>query len=154
MILDNLSQYLRYQSLAPGFDLGFAFLKRLDLLDLPNGRHTIDGDQVFAIIARDQGRGREASPLEFHRRHIDIQYVVQGKELIGWQSTPTCTHVRARYDADKDIGFFDDSPATWCHLASGDFAIFFPNDAHAPLAGEGIVHKVVVKVACDDSAFT
>ncbi len=31
-------------------------------------------------------------------------------------------------------------------LARGQFAIFFPDDAHAPLAASGSLHKVVIKV--------
>jgi beta-galactosidase beta subunit len=32
-------------------------------------------------------------------------------------------------------------------LQPGSFAIFFPEDAHAPLSSTGRVHKIVVKVA-------
>jgi beta-galactosidase beta subunit len=45
------------------------------------------------------------------------------------------------------VGFFYDRPTTWLTLSAGQFAVFFPEDAHAPLAGQGGVHKAVVKVA-------
>jgi beta-galactosidase beta subunit len=32
-------------------------------------------------------------------------------------------------------------------VPAGSFAIFFPDDAHAPLATTGEAHKLVVKVA-------
>ena len=94
-----------------------------------------------------QGRGAEQALLEFHRRYIDIQFVVAGIDLIGWLPTPSCQRVSTPYDEAKDVGFFYDRPATWLSVAAGQFALFFPEDAHAPLAGQGAVHKAVVKVA-------
>jgi beta-galactosidase beta subunit len=34
-------------------------------------------------------------------------------------------------------------------VAPGSFGIFFPEDAHAPAAADGPIHKVVLKVAVD-----
>ncbi len=152
MIIDHLSQAARYQMLVSGLKLGFDFLHRNDLLSLADGKHVIDDERVFAIVAHDQGRGKPESPLEFHARYIDIQYVIGGTDLIGWRSTPSCQQVLSKYDRDKDIGFFKEEPRTWFPLDAGNFAIFFPDDAHAPLAGEGTVHKVVVKVAVAEYA--
>jgi methionine aminotransferase len=36
--------------------------------------------------------------------------------------------------------------AITCAVRPGDFAVFFPSDAHAPGGGTGPVHKIVVKV--------
>lgn len=147
MILDTLLLADRYLALAAGLDIGFEFLRRPDLASLDDGRHEIDGERVFAIVARGEGRGADASPLEFHRRFLDIQYVVAGTEVIGWSPLQVCEQSRELYNSDKDIGFFDDQPQTWLQLEAGSFTIFFPNDVHAPLAGHGPVHKVVIKVA-------
>ncbi len=149
MILDNLSKFARYQSLAPGLDKGFEFLRRKGLADLADGKHEIDGEQVFAIVASNQGRGPHDSPLEFHSRYIDLQYALDGSDLIGWQSTLACNQVLTAYNREQDIGFFKDEPQTWFRLDAGNFAIFFPDDAHAPLAGEGTVRKIVIKIAVD-----
>jgi YhcH/YjgK/YiaL family protein len=53
------------------------------------------------------------------------------------------------YDPQKDIAFFADRPDTWIHVPAGRFAIFFPEDAHAPLGGLGLLKKAVVKIALD-----
>ena len=42
---------------------------------------------------------------------------------------------------------FGDKPDLWFSLPPGSFAIFFPSDAHAPLAGAGKTMKAVVKIA-------
>src|SRR5262245_27504458 len=142
-MVDDLAGAPRYAGLHPLFARAFAFLQRPDLAALPDGKHTILDDRLFAIVARSQGRGAERALLEFHRRYIDIQYVLAGTDLIGWQPTSRCQHVATPYDEIKEVGFFADRPATWISVAAGQFAVFFPDDAHAPLAGHGAVHKTV-----------
>lgn len=147
MILDRITNAARYARLHPGFGEAFAYLLRADLAAQPLGKHAIDGERLLAILARDAGRGQAGSPLESHRRYIDIQYVIEGTDIIGWRPLADCHGVSQPYSADRDIGFFSDTPDTWLTLPAGTFAIFFPEDAHAPLAGEGETHKAVMKVA-------
>jgi biofilm protein TabA len=147
MFIDHLENAERYHALHPGFADGFAFLHRDDLAQLPNGRHDIDGERLFAIVSRVEGRGRELSPLEIHRRYIDIQFTIGGEDCIGWLPTSECQRVSSPYDERKDLGFFFDRPDTWLAVGPGIFGVFYPEDAHAPLASSGPIHKVVVKVA-------
>ena len=147
MILDALNHFGRYLALNPEFSAAFDFLRRPDLANLPIGRCGIRGDRVFAIIGRDTGRGREPSLLEAHRKYIDIQFVVSGDEWIGWRDLNTCHESGRGYSAEKEIEFYTAVPEIWFRVPPGSFAVFFPEDAHAPLAGSGPVHKVVVKVA-------
>jgi YhcH/YjgK/YiaL family protein len=147
MILGLLADQVLYEKLHPGFQTAFRFLRGEDLLQLKDGRYPIDGEQIFAIVARAEGRSKKDSPLEYHQRYIDIQYIVEGVDIIGWQPTSECREVAQQYVAEQDIGFFRDIPRTWCHLPAGAFAIFFPEDAHAPLAGTGAIHKIVLKIA-------
>ncbi len=149
MIIDHLQRFEHYLCLHPGFRAGIDFLRRPDLKQLPPGRHELDGRRLFAMVALDQGRGREKSLLEFHRKYIDIQYVLGDVDLIGWRPTELCDRLATPYDTEKDIGFFYDRPETWLEVAAGYFAILFPEDAHAPLATMGNIHKVVVKVAVE-----
>ena len=147
MIVDRLSNAPLYERLNPLFAAGFEFLSRPGTSSLTDGRHPIDGDRVFAIVSRNQGRGRVDSMLEAHRRYIDIQFVVAGQDCIGWMPRADCQRVSQAYDPETDLEFFYDRPDTWLAAPAQVFAIFFPDDAHAPLGTEGAVHKVVVKVA-------
>jgi biofilm protein TabA len=149
MILDELSAARRYAKLHPGFQLGFDFLARTDLAQLDGGRHEIDGDRVFALINRDPGRGRAGARLEAHRKYIDIQFLVDGREEIGWRPTHTCSELSQPYDESRDVMFFADAPLTWIELPTSRFMIFYPEDAHAPLAASGDNVKAVIKVAVD-----
>ena len=149
MIIDRLENADRYGDMHPGFAKAFAFLKRSDLAELPAERHEIDGDKLFCMISKGPGRPRAEANLEAHRKYIDIQYVIAGNEEMGWKPTADCHVVDAPYDAEKDIGFFKDAPDSWNEVPAGSFVIFFPQDAHAPLVGDGQIHKVVLKIAVE-----
>jgi len=77
---------------------------------------------------------------------IDIQYSIAGTDEIGWRPASECHLVEKEYDADSDCGLFADSPEVWLPLSPGTFCVLFPEDAHAPLGGEGELSKIVVKV--------
>jgi len=147
LILADLRDHAHYHALHARFPAGFEFLLRSDLSELASGRHEIDGVDLFAIVDRGIGRGKADSPLEYHQRYLDIQYVVSGIDLIGWMPSAECRHLKSPFDADRDLGFFADRPGTWCRVPAGTFAIFYPHDAHAPLGSTGPIHKVVLKVA-------
>lgn len=147
MVLDVLANAGRYSALHPSFTRAFAFLASVDLDALQPGRNEIDGDALFVILDRKDGRGHEGARLEAHRRYIDIQYTVSGDEEIGWSAFAACADPDAPFDEAKDIGFFRDRPSTWLRVPPGSFAIFFPEDAHAPLAGRGALVKAIVKIS-------
>jgi YhcH/YjgK/YiaL family protein len=122
-------------------------LKETDLRSLKDGKYEIDGENVFAIVAKGQGRNKEEANLEIHRRYIDIQFIISGSDEMGWKPTNACISPIDEFDLQNDIQFFNDKPESWVLVNPDNFAIFFPEDAHLPLISEGLVHKVVVKVA-------
>lgn len=147
MILDDLSGAARYYHLHPDFREAFEFLSRGDLASLANGKIELQGERLFALINRDPGRGHEGARLEAHRKYIDIQFLVDGSEEIGWRPTAECRQLTEPYAEPRDIMFFGDAPHTWIQLPVGKYMIFYPEDAHAPLAARGDNVKAVIKVA-------
>lgn len=147
MIKDRLENAQQHCNLHPDFERAFSFLLRSDLAQLPADRYDIDGERLFCFISTDQARSRSEAKLEAHRRYIDIQYLIAGREEMGWRLSTDCSQVQIPYDAPKDIVFYDDQPETWTELSPGEFILFFPKDAHAPLVGDGLIHKAVLKIA-------
>jgi YhcH/YjgK/YiaL family protein len=145
MILDRIEEAGRYANAHPWFEAAFRFLVRTDLASLPVGRIDLDGGRFYALVMDAEGKGRDGARLETHRKFVDIQYVVRGCDLMGWRSA-TEPLLGEGYDAAKDIEFHRAAPVCWLDVPGGHFAVFFPADAHAPLAGSGPVRKVVVKV--------
>lgn len=146
MVLDILGNAAKYAGLKAGISEAFGFLDQPGLAELPDGEYEILGDQVYAIIAHENGRSISEGKLEGHRKYIDIQYVISGEESIGWKNREGLVR-SADYDAECDVEFFEGEPDSIVRVPPGSFAIFLPTDAHFPLIGNEPIHKVVVKVA-------
>lgn len=147
MILATLAEAERFFAQHRLFAQAFAFLRGTDLRSLEPGRHGVQGDELFAIVEACAGRTRAEAKLECHRRYIDIQLVLEGVDEMGWRPLAECRKPATDYDVARDIRFFDDPPSSWIATPAGSFCIFFPEDAHAPLVGEGMIRKVVMKIA-------
>lgn len=147
MIFDTLANAERYAALHHRFPRAFEFLRGTNLKALAPGRYPIDGENLIAIVEAVPGRSRIAAKLECHRKYIDIQLVLDGIDEMGWKPLHECRVPLGDFNAEKDIQFFRDTPASWVITPPGAFCIFFPEDAHAPLVGTGEIRKVIVKVA-------
>lgn len=148
MILDTLQNAPAYEILNPRFPLAFSRLRQLAVRgDLPEGRIDIQGDDIFALVVKGSGKPKDDARTETHRRYIDIQYTADGVDLIGWIPASECVSALG-YDDQKDLEFYRDRPADWLAVKQGKFAVFFPADAHAPMANTGQpITKIVIKVA-------
>ncbi len=150
MIVTDLKLIERQMPLSPTLVKAIEFLRRPDLASLDAERVEIDGDRVFALPQRCETVPPEKARYEYHRRYIDLQFILEGEETIGWAPAARMRITEA-YDREKDITFGDVPPgeATLVRLQAGQVAVFYPEDAHAPrLASRGpaAVRKVVVKV--------
>ncbi len=146
MILDHLSRAEKYFHVHPGFKHAFDYLKKTDLRTLTEGRHDIDGDDIYIIIANDS-TGNERRKLEVHRNYIDIQLAIDGSFPLEWHDIDSCKNTATDYDREKDIRFFSDPPLFTVTMISDMFAVLFPEDAHAPQPPLTSVKKAIVKVA-------
>ncbi len=135
----------------PSFRLAIDFLRRKDLPDLPDGTVPLDGKRVFAILQRYQTAVQDSPRFEYHRKYIDLQYILAGEEIIGW--APAADMIPSLdYDEQEDICFGLMEPGRWSpvNLRAGHVGVFWPEDGHAPrLVAEApvLVRKIVVKVS-------
>jgi len=147
MILDKIENADLYANISENLKKGFDFLKNTDLLNAEIGKHEIDGKNVFALVSEYESKAHQDCRLEAHRTYADIQYIVSGKEAIGFATLNDQT-VTAEYNTDKDIIFFS-GETEQLTVEAGMFAVFFPQDVHRPcmqIGGPEKVKKVVVKV--------
>jgi YhcH/YjgK/YiaL family protein len=131
MIVGELKSW-RSLTNVKGLEPAFEFLEQASSRELPAGKHPIDGDRFFAIVVRADSRSPETAEFEAHRKYIDIQYLVSGRELIGVAPTEKL-QVLSPYDETKEAALYS-IPAEYAKLEMEPdrFAIFFPNDAHMP----------------------
>jgi len=147
MIIDTIQNASRYFSLHPLFAKAFQFINQTDLANAADGKSDI-AEGLKAIISNAPGKTKEASLAKFecHDKNIDIQLCVNGVETIGWKPREKCISANGDYNDEKDVLFFGDTPDMFFQLTNGQFAIFFPEDVHAPMIGEGAIKKLVIKV--------
>jgi len=148
IISDDLRNWEKHRSLLPMAD-AFHFLMRADLQKLETGRQEIHGDDMYALVQRNQSRPIESAEFEAHRLYLDIQYLISGEEFIALTPQQGLT-VSKPYDESKDIEFYL-KPPQYQKIAMnpGRFAVFYPEHAHLPNCHPnqpGPLHKVVVKV--------
>lgn len=149
MILDSVKSFEKYKTLVPGFDKVYEFIRKNNLLELAEGKHEIDGNNVYCTIFDGPLKSYEEAPLEVHDSYIDIHVVLEGSETIGIKDRALCNEhgENVKYREADDIAFLgDDEPDNFVSLGVNNLAIVFPADAHAPLIGEGTIKKAVFKV--------
>ncbi|MHB1035641.1 MAG: YhcH/YjgK/YiaL family protein [Pirellulales bacterium] len=153
MILDRLENACLYRRLGARIAAAFDYLCATDFRQLLDGRYELDGDRLFAMVQRYVTRPPSAAKWEAHRQYVDVQYVVEGVERIGYAPLVDGLPVVEAYDAAKDLAFFD-AGGDLVTVRAGSFAIFTPQDLHAPglaaeSSGPAEVRKVVVKCRVD-----
>ncbi|MBN1835300.1 MAG: YhcH/YjgK/YiaL family protein [Spirochaetales bacterium] len=152
MILDRLERCRRYACLGKPFERAFAYLAGTDFSALPDGRRSIDGERLFALLQTYRTRAPGEVSFETHRHHVDVQLFLQGAETIYWLPADDLDSLRT-YNEETDAAWYADPPL-WdrCPVAltAGLVGVYFPDDAHKPCChpsgGPQTVRKVVVKV--------
>lgn len=149
MILDHLHNSSKYSELHPGFSPAFAWLKATNTETIEPGRYPIMGEDVFALVSEYTTKPETECRPESHRKYIDIQIMVLGKEIIGWEPLEN-QPLQVPYDEKADIAFYAGKPAGF-ELRAGCFAVFYPTDIHMPCVeagGKQQVKKIVIKIRC------
>ena len=135
------------------WDKAFAYLKTTDLASLKNGRHVIDGANVYAIVTEAPTKDYDKTAFESHRKFIDLQYVITGEENMAKAPVNSVT-VSKPHDDAADIGFYTGEGKIY-KVPAGTFMLFFPADAHRPNitpGGNKVVKKVVIKIKVAQNA--
>ena len=146
MIKDKLVNAQKYFRISNNIKKGLEWLKSGELTNIPDGKYYIDGNKIYANVQTYETK--EDADYEAHRKYIDIQYIIKGKEYIGVVPYNTCKTVE-EYNSEKDIEFLScDNELPYQFLKEGEFLILYPEDAHKPsimIEKKQTVKKVVVK---------
>ena len=147
MIIDSLDNAARYYSVHPLFEKAFEYINNQDLKSLEVSKFDIS-EGLKGAIAEKEGMTAQESGAKFecHNQNIDIQLCITGPEVIGWRPRSRCLSPKGEYNAEKDVLFYDDAPDMHFTLNDNQFAIFFPEDVHAPMISDRVIKKMIVKV--------
>lgn len=147
MVLDRIENFEKYLSLNPNFVKAMEFLQNSNLQDLPLGRNEICGDLIFANVVEAKSKSKSEAPIEIHRKYIDVHVPLSGDELIGY--TPLAELPYADFVEADDAALYPLSLSArdYFNVRRGEFAIFFPQDGHAPAITPTPLKKIILKVA-------
>lgn len=147
MIVDHLGNADRYVALGPLFKQAFDFLRTTDLNALEPGRYSLAGDALFALAQVYNTKPMSEGFWEAHRRYIDLQFIVQGIERIGY--APLHRMQLASHDEQRDLSVLN-GEGDLLTLTEHCFMLLWPEDAHMPgLQADQSepVRKIVFKIA-------
>ena len=149
MILDRIDNSHLYYALHSKFKQAFDHCREIDVNAIPVGRYEINGEKIYAMVQQYNTKPEDQGIWEAHRRYIDLQYVVQGCERIGYANIGHLT--QGEYVESRDFLplFGEGDPFT---LYSGNFVLLMPEDAHMPGLAVGTpapVKKIVIKISVE-----
>lgn len=150
MIHARLCDSRRYEALHPLFRQLFDYVRTHDFTHVPTECIHLDGERLFINVAEVDMKAREEQKLETHRRYTDIHIPLSGIEECGW--TPISglqTDSERPFDEENDFALYAETPQTYFTAHPGDFYVMFPEDAHAPIIGNGRLRKLIAKVLMD-----
>lgn len=148
MILDRVENAARYMGMSKYLDRALAALLKTDFHSLEEGRHDVDGDNVYILVQSPEFKAAENAHYEAHRQYIDIQLALKPGETISYAPVSALDGVLP-YNEEDDILFFEDQrDGLMIRMDVGMFVVFAPQDGHRTCMGRpgDVGRKVVVKV--------
>lgn len=128
----------------------FKLIESLNFPNLPDNIFEVEGKNFFYILSSYQTVPiTKEKPAEAHRKYLDLQYIIYGKEQVGYSDYSNIKKVSMKYDPEKDVELFD-SVENECFITlnQNNYAIFFPEDIHRPgicVNNPDNVRKVIFK---------
>ena len=145
MLVSSMKKYKNILNFFPQLDIVFNYITKNINSKTSDGKYNIT-KEVYAIVQTCQPKTKNEQVLEKHKKYIDLQLVISGKEKIGWKFFDKSFKVLKKYNTKKDIAFYSNKPDAFINLKKGEFVIFFPEDTHAPLCCEKSEKKCIVKI--------
>lgn len=150
MIIDKIENAHLYYNLGKNIKEAFNFLEKTDFSNIEDGMHVINGDEIYANVQTYATKEEKTTPWEIHRTYTDIQFMIDGCEIMGWSNIDNYIPT-TDFDTEKDISFgnVNNGNYEFIKVPNKYFIIFTPQDAHKPALqnnSKETVRKVIIKV--------
>jgi YhcH/YjgK/YiaL family protein len=126
------------------------YLQDTDFSSMPAGSYDMQGKDIYVQVTDMETKDEQLTWPEVHRRYIDVQFLVQGRENIGFARDTGCNQIHEDLLEARDLLFYENVESeSKLTMTPGSFAIFFPEDVHRPgckVGEKALIRKVVVKV--------
>lgn len=144
MIVCPFNNLERYAPIIPG--LHEALKAVAEITDwTPRTIPLSDGNKI--LVQQLTSKDAATQLVETHRNFLDIQYIAEGEELVGWAPTSTLTPAE-EYNPVKDKQMYS-GHVDFMRIGAGYCYVVWPEDAHMPgvhLDKPTTVKKLVLKL--------
>jgi len=149
MIIGKLKDLKKYKGLSANLDKAIDYTLSNDLLALSEGKHEIDGKDIFVSRQSYVGKPLEEAKAENHQVYLDLQILLKGTEKFGYADVSNATLKETDpYNPDKDVAKYTCEDETLYTMTEGSFAIVYPEDIHRPQikVNDETIEKAVLKI--------
>lgn len=154
MIFGDLNDWKQEEgAFSPAIRQAMEVLQGTDFTKLAPGKYEIDGNRMFYMVSESTTRDRQELKAESHQSYMDIQYIVDGEEKIGFtRLTDEQIIIQNLLESDDTLlydNLFDEMELI---LRAGTYVMFFPADIHRPgwkVQEPSKIKKVVIKIKLD-----
>ena len=128
------------------------YLRTTDFKNFLDGTYPMPHTDFLIKVQRYQTRPIEVCRPESHKKFIDVQFVTNGDEVMGWCPLSPDLEIASPYDEKSDVTFYKNLlPESSVMLADRNYAVLFPLDVHRPCGSlddnePSQVTKIVVKI--------
>lgn len=128
MIHSNIANKNFYKNLDEKINICLSKMSDFDE-NTPCGRYGINED-IYVNVSEYEPKSKTSAAAETHSVYADIQLILSGDEYIGYADTRELSP-KTDYDGQNDIRFWQGEVAL-LSMQQGDWALFMPEEAHAP----------------------
>lgn len=144
MILCPYKELKRYEASIPGLAEAMELIENLKTFE-PATYPLSNGNRI--LVQQGNTKPAESALAEAHRRYLDIQYVVEGSEVMGWAPLDEMTPA-GDFNDEKDVGKYTGT-FQFVNVPAGTCYVVYPEDGHMPgvhLENPSNYTKIVVKL--------
>ena len=152
MILGHINARESEAAYSKQIQRALAYCRDTDVAGMEEGRYPQDGDDFIVLINQRRTGSREEKLPEVHREYAELQYMVSGREYMGFYPDRGDNEVLKDCLEEKDTLYYKENPGSgevMLPLVPGSYGIFFPEDVHRPFCqvdGPEDIKKIVIKI--------
>ena len=136
------------------FSRAMAFIEGCDLATIEPGRYQIDGENIYALIQRATTESAASRPFEIHNNYIDIQVLIEGREMQGFHPMPPiCAPIKDEMEKNDFAWYPHPEGAQYLTLTPMQYVIYLPGEQHSPncaVQEPESIFKIVLKIHADN----
>ena len=147
MINDRIENLYKYISISNELNTIISFIENKNLKNLPIGQKNVINDNVYYNVDYYLGKNRKDTYFEAHNLYLDLQLVVENREIIDFNLCNDNLKKIKSYP-ENDVYFGEIDSFSSVIVNENEFVIFFPNELHRPCirVNDKKVKKIVFKL--------